>query len=675
MFRKSQIAIDYCYAFKEAHPEAHVFWVYGAVSHLFEQGYQDIAKKARIPGCDDQKMDKLQLVYEWLQSTDSKEWLMAVDNADDAAMFYGPKRSELCASHDSSKLFARFLPRCPHGRVLITTRDRRLGDRLSHRGGTIQVTTLGVEESKDLLKSKISEANRSEDDVLKLVEYLSYLPLAITQAAAFISENSMTVSEYLETLLHNESEEKELLSEHLEDPRRELSSENSVVRTWRLSFAQISNESPCAAEILSLLAVLDYNGTPWSLLRNEGETETGFRTALGILQAFSLITVTKGHNAICKIHRLVALATERWLETRRTISYWQSRALTILTKRFPGPGQQSYLEFANMLALMPHAQLVLSYQFKSTDEMLLCARLLISTALFDLSSARYTQAFEKCERSLVIREDLLPSDHPETVESLQTLGEALLHRGELRVAKATLQRAIVGREKSLGHLHVDTLESLSDLTITLLELNDLDSAEKTGQEALEGRREVFGQNHPDYLVSLNIIAILYQLKGDFKRALEVTERVLRDREKLLGGECPETLMTLNNLARLKYQIGDLDTADQMLDRVLAGEEAALAKNGYDMQVSLRNKAQVLVARKWFHEAEDVFRNVLAMQEKAVGPLHPSTLSTMKDLVNVLEKQNDPKAAEELRNKIANFEKDGLKPGEVGALFRAGLLFD
>ena len=101
---------------------------------------------------------------------------------------------------------------------------------------------------------------------MKLVEYLSSLSLAITQAAAFISENSITVSEYLEMLISSEDDLKELLSEHLEDPRRDWSSENSVIRTWKLSFEQVSKELPRAVEVLSLLAVIDYHQTCRSLL-------------------------------------------------------------------------------------------------------------------------------------------------------------------------------------------------------------------------------------------------------------------------------------------------------------------------------------------------------------------------------------------------------------------------
>ncbi|MCJ1309854.1 hypothetical protein MMC25_003515 [Agyrium rufum] len=672
---KSQIAIEYCYIFRDTHPNAHVFWVYGADASHFEQGYQEIARRAKIPGWDDQKTDKLSLVQDWLQDENTSEWLMVVDNADDAAMFYGRRPSDDSRIHDNSHSFARFFPQCSHGRTLVTTRDKRLGEKLSDRKGTILIAPLNEEKSKDLLRSRISEDNWSETVGSELVKFLSYLPLAITQAAAFISENSMTVSEYVEMLMKDEDDMKELLSEHLEDSRRDWNSENSVIRTWKLSFDQISKESPRAAEMLSLLATLGYNGAPRSLLRRNEETETGFRTALGVLQAFSLITVTRSLNAICKMHRLVSISTQRWLEHKETIIYWQSQALNILTTKFPGPGQQHFREFANMVMLMPHTTRILSYQYSSKDDQLLCAKLLISTALFDLSSAHYQQALEKCERSLKIREKLLPSDHFDVLESVQTLGETLLHLGELTGAKTMLERAIEGREKTLGPLSVDTLESLSDLTITLLELNDLESARATGQRALQGREEVLGHEHPDYLVSLNIVSILEQMQGNLTTALDLNERVLRDREKILGAESPDTIMTLNNLARLKLEMGDVEAASRMLDRVLEGEEKSLAGNGYDVQVSLSNKAAVLVAQERFQDAENILRNVRSMREKELGLSHPLTLFSVEAIATVQEHRGNAEAARVLRDEVARIAKDDGWRDEVGALLRAGLLFD
>jgi hypothetical protein len=170
---------------------------------------------------------------------------------------------------------------------------------------------MSASEAKELLRTRIAEEDWSNVDAMRLIEELAYLPLAITQAAAFISDNSLTVSEYLELLDTGDADLKDLLSKHLEDPRRDMDTENSVMRTWKLSFDQISKGKPPAAQILSLMAVLDHHGMPRVLLRKDGETEIAFRTALGALQAFSLITAGKGEDAAYKMHRLVALSTQK----------------------------------------------------------------------------------------------------------------------------------------------------------------------------------------------------------------------------------------------------------------------------------------------------------------------------------------------------------------------------
>jgi hypothetical protein len=68
---------------------------------------------------------------------------------------------------------------------------------------------------------------------------LKDFPLAITQAAAFISENGLTLEEYLEAFQEDDSELVALLSEDTGDVRRDFQNGNSVMRTWKLSFDQV----------------------------------------------------------------------------------------------------------------------------------------------------------------------------------------------------------------------------------------------------------------------------------------------------------------------------------------------------------------------------------------------------------------------------------------------------
>jgi hypothetical protein len=90
-----------------------------------------------------------------------------------------------------------------------------------------------VAEESSLDKTKSSE----------LLEVLGHLPLAITQAAAYINENNITDEEYLEVFCAEDSEIQDLLSEDLPDLRRDFESQSSVIRTWKVSFDQIRSKS------------------------------------------------------------------------------------------------------------------------------------------------------------------------------------------------------------------------------------------------------------------------------------------------------------------------------------------------------------------------------------------------------------------------------------------------
>lgn len=676
VYRKSQIAIEYCYLFREKHPECHVFWVWGGSYTRFEESYRQIARKLSIPGVDDHQVDILQLVRENLNTDQYGKWLLILDNADEASMYYGTRSDGNDGTTNNSKSYARYLPNNPDAFVLITTRDRRVGERLARRNKPIEVTSMTAEESKELLQSKMSEENWFEADAARLVEELSHLPLAITQAAAFISENNLTIAEYLETLSAGDEDIKELLSEHLEDPRRDLDTENSVIRTWKLSFDQIAKGCPRAAEILSLMAVLDWHFVPLLLLRKEKETETGLRTALGALQAFSLVNADRGKDANCRMHRLVALSTQKWLEMRGSLGYWRSEALGVLSDRFPGPGQQQHASWHVYDALMPHTSLVLSYSFSTTKDLLHCATLSVAVALYSLSRGKYNQAFEASSRSLEIRQDLLSENDPAYLDSVQTLGEVLLHRGELETARTMLNRAVQGRKMTLGPNHADTLESLSDLTITLLELDDLPAAEESCMRALTGRREVLGETDTDTLVSLNVMAILRHRQGNLAAARQLYETVLRRREDLLGHQHPDTLMTLNNLARLYYEQDDLDTAQKAFDRVIEGEDKELGSEGYDVQVSLSNMALVLSARGECAEAQVLLLKVLGMRQRQLGSRHPSWFFTIKMIADIHRQDHNLEVSDDIRHQLNNVKDSKETPwAQSGALLQAGILFD
>src|SRR5947207_6859804 len=85
--RKSQLAIEYSYVIREKSPMIWVFWVHASNATRFEEGYRRIAERVGIPGWENRETDILKTVNNWLSNEANGQWLMIVDNADDASIF------------------------------------------------------------------------------------------------------------------------------------------------------------------------------------------------------------------------------------------------------------------------------------------------------------------------------------------------------------------------------------------------------------------------------------------------------------------------------------------------------------------------------------------------------------------------------------------------------------
>jgi hypothetical protein len=210
-----------------------------------------------------------------------------------------------------------------------------------------------------------------------LVETLAYLLLAITQAAAFISENHSTVADYLEALQASDSDEIELLNKDLPDPRRDLDAPSSVIRTWKLSFDLVRKRKPRVVEMLSLAAVLDRQGIPKSLLCRDSDCIIDFTTALGTLQSLSLINVEKGGETFV-MHQLVQLCMQSWLEIENVRQLYENKAVEILSRIFPTSEHENW-KMCELL--LPHVRRVLGYTYTSEDGQLCYASLCQNTSL------------------------------------------------------------------------------------------------------------------------------------------------------------------------------------------------------------------------------------------------------------------------------------------------------
>ncbi|KAI9715704.1 MAG: hypothetical protein M1812_005856 [Candelaria pacifica] len=520
---KSQIAIEYCYRFKDEHPAGNVFWVYANSVARFDQAYREIARKLDLPGWENPKVNTLQLVSEWLSDEEHETWLMILDNADDTEALFGAGSHGLMLEDAQTVPRVSYVPRNSKGSIIITTRDTRVAEILTNREKSIMVLPLSAQEAEFLMHSKLQQdAAGTKADTLELLETLQYLPLAITQAAAFISENRITITEYIRIIRSGNSELTNLLNIDLRDSRRDLYASSSVIRTWKVSFDQIQKQKPRAAQILSLMSILDRQGVPKTLLRKKDELSTEFVTALGTLQAFSLITAETG-GAAFTMHPLVQMSTQSWLELQNTSTQYQEQAMKLLSEAFPSGEHENWIICES---LFPHAQAILKYNYTSKPSLLHRATLLHNAAWYDWQQGRYKNAYKSCMEAYNLRRRLLDEENSETLGSMELAALVLQAQGKYEAAEARNRRALDGREKVLGPEHPNTLTSISNLALVLKAQGKYVAAEAMNRRALDGREKVLGPEHPNTLTSISILAAVLQAQGKYEAAEVMNQRVL-----------------------------------------------------------------------------------------------------------------------------------------------------
>ena len=627
-----------------------MFWVHASSYTRFEQGYRDIANRIELSGREDPKVDILQLVCQWLGDEGNGSWLLILDNADDAALF----THAMPQSYATSASILAYIPQTSTGLILVTSRNREAASRLiGHDKNMIIVESMSETEALTLLQEKLS--NKPLDiDALKLVKALSYIPLAITQAAAYISRRAprINVAKYVNLFLESEVNQRSLLGRDEGDLRRDPDVHHAVITTWQISFDQIKKDNPLAANILSLMSVFNRQGISESLLCRDGD-QLAFEDALGVLCGFSLI-VEESSGTSFEMHRLVQLATRTWLEVHGEIVKWKREALAILSNAFP---RGEYENWIKCVPLLSHVEAVLSYKLQDPNDLINQASILHNFALYLWLKGDYQLSKLKIDQAIEIRSMDLDEEDRSLLASMNLCALVLQGQGKYEEAEAMNRRALLGSEKVLGKEHPDTLTGVSNLAGVLRHQGKYEEAEAMNRRALLGYEKVLGKEHPHTLMGVSNLAGVLRRQGKYEEAEAMNRRALLGSEKVLGKEHPDTLTSVINLAGVLRRQGKYEEAEAINRRALLGYEKVLGKEHPHTLTSVSNLAGVLEGQGKYEEAEVMNRRALLGYEKVLGKEHPDTLTSVSNLAGVLRRQGKYEEAEAMnRRALLGYEK-------------------
>ncbi|MDW6059765.1 hypothetical protein SAZ11_19390 [Streptomyces sp. FXJ1.4098] len=206
----------------------------------------------------------------WLQGRTG--WLLVLDNAEDPADL------------------DPYLGRLTTGQVLITTR-RDLPWR--DLGAPLRLDTLTPEAAVDVLREITSSADTAELGCL--AEELGYLPLALQQAGAYLAQTRTAPGDYLDQLRDDPAGA--LAAAAPGDPQQ-----RTIAQLWSVTLSAVETADSFAVGLLRILAYGAPDPLPRAVLDITPELRRAFDHALGVLAAYSMITLTE---STVTVHRLV----------------------------------------------------------------------------------------------------------------------------------------------------------------------------------------------------------------------------------------------------------------------------------------------------------------------------------------------------------------------------------
>ncbi|KAK5412625.1 hypothetical protein LTR06_005595 [Exophiala xenobiotica] len=660
---KTQVAIEYAYRIQKERPKPWVFWVHASSESRFRESYRSIAQRLQLPGWQEPKADILGMVHNWLSDENNGRWTMVVDNADDEKIIFEQRSGEIDPEAPTmgraGRSLAEYLPMSPKGSIVLTTRNRKVAEGLIDCANILDLGPMDIDEAVDLLLKKLKklEGGCAPNDLVDLARQLDCIPLALSQAAAYVNQRAprVTLSKYLTDIRRSDDGRAQLLLDDPRNPRRDGQHSNSIMTTWYVSFEYIRQAHNSAARLLSLMSLFDREGIPDHLLKGrylETSRQSGmdFENDITTLRDYSLIGV--GTSEQFEMHRLVQFSTKTWLEIRGELEWWQGRYVEILDEAFPSG---EYGTWSVCQALFPHVQMLMSDSYRINEERYRRKRaaVLYRGARYAWDNGQYRVVEVMARASLAEREVVLGKDNLQTLDSVFLVACGLRGQGKFHQAQEMHQRALMGREMIPGLEHPDTLQSMSKLAGVLLDQGDDKQAEEIHRRTLVVSEKVLGEDHPDTLISRQSLGAVLSHQGTYAEAEETLRRALVGFEKVLGVDHPDTWTCAQNLGAVLLHQGKYAEAEETFRRALVGLEKVLVVDHPDILNTLQGLGVLLSKQDKYAEAEETLRRSLVGLEKVLGVDHPNTLETIHSLGYVLAAQQKRHEALKLYNRAVD----------------------
>jgi tetratricopeptide (TPR) repeat protein len=637
---KSQLALELAYKTKQKNKECSVFWLDASNIDSLDQSYASIAQKLDIPGCDDEKADVKQLVKVGLGRESSRQCLLIFDNAENINL-----ESSVGFLVSRAADLSNYLPQSERCSVVFTTTDSNTAKLLATQN-LVELQELTPDTAQRMLENYLNApVSKSKQQAKLLLRELSYLPLAIVQAAAYISTTGVTLQQYRSHLKrrnqHPLKHSSGLFRGFFRHRLQKCDTKNPIATTLFISIEEISRSNALAAEYLFLAACVAQKDIPLDLLNVKGPRER--EDAINILSRYALVTRRPADSAI-DVHRLVHRALRERLQQRKSLDHWTQVAIILLLWVFP---EHNYQNRSKWRRLLPHAMYALSYSYGGPDRLSLMRKCAITL----YSDGRYYDAMLLFAQVMDTDSRLFGEEHPSTLASMSNLAWTYSNQGRWKKAEELFVQVMETFKRVVGEEHPSTLASMANLASMYRNQGRWKEAKELEVQVTETRKRVLGEEHPDTLTSMSNLALTYSNQGRWKEAEELLIQEMKTRKGMLGEEHPNRLASMANLALTYKNQGRWKEAEELEVQVTETRKRVLGEKHPDTLTSMANLALTYSNQGRWKEAEELQTKELEICSWVLGEEHPSTLTSMANLASIFWKQGRWKEAEELEVQV------------------------
>lgn len=553
---------------------------------------------------------------------------------------------------EDSEEAVHFLPKGGSSHVLITSRNRSWG--LSTEA--VEVTGFDRTESTAYLMRRAPHVSAADAD--QVAAEFQDVPLQMAQAAAWLGESGMEVTEYLRMVRTGNRLDTDTASR----TTLLIDYPESSFTSWSILINKLRKAEPRTVELLTLCSAFAPGRIPLGLVRGLSEDDLpeplrwiasdlrAWTRALDSLVNYSVLTRDSRstlredgpEDETVHMHRLVhGIVAELTAGDDREM--YRQAVRQLLIESDPGRPEDSRT-WPRYAELLPHLAPsgALAAPGRRVQNMLLnCLR-------YCYTGGEYRAGAELAEQIREQWSEQLPPEDPAMLSLTTHQGTILRLSGRFREAYALDSARLERLRADPASDEAALLGATSSLAADQRFLGHYAEALQLQREVVSAARRLLGDDERTTLLAHHNLATGLRLLGRYAEAYDTDLQTLRKCETLLRARHSDTLNSANACARDLRLMGRYQEA---LARQELGVRRHVQVLGAQHPKTLWARHNLVLCERRAGAAKQdtgtVLASLLEQQEQTYGREHFSTLAMISDFGNYLRQYGDVQHAKDL----------------------------